>query len=45
VDSSGKAGARLPTSMENGGLKFRLSPKDHTAYYLLERKTKAGKED
>jgi hypothetical protein len=45
VDSSGKAGARLPTSMVNGGLRFKLSPKDHTAYYLLERETRAGKED
>ncbi len=36
VDPSGKTGTPLPSFMEKGGLKFNLSPNNHTSYYLVE---------
>jgi hypothetical protein len=36
LDSSGKAGEPIGTTFEKGGLKFKLSPRYHTSYYLLQ---------
>jgi hypothetical protein len=35
VDESGKEGNPLKTTIEHGGLKFTISPADHTSYYLV----------
>ncbi|HJT24569.1 MAG TPA: hypothetical protein VJ873_08320, partial [bacterium] len=35
LDESGNEGAPLKTAIENGGLKFKVSPADHTSYYLV----------
>ena len=40
LDESGGKGKPLPTVMEHGGLKFAISPSDHTSYYLVSAKTK-----
>jgi hypothetical protein len=36
VDEEGRAGAPLESKMEKGGIKFKLSPKNHTSYYRVE---------
>ncbi len=36
VDASGKEGEPISTVVVNGGIKFKLSPKNHTAYYLVK---------
>jgi hypothetical protein len=36
VDEAGKAGSPVPSAMDHGGLKFKLSPKDKTSYYLVQ---------
>jgi len=35
LDESGGEGKPLKTSMEHGGLKYAISPNDHTSYYLV----------
>jgi len=35
LDDSGKQGSPLKTTIEHGGLKFTISPVDHTSYYLV----------
>lgn len=42
LDASGKAGVPLKAVVEKGALKFTISPKDRTAYYLVEAQP-AGK--
>src|SRR5665213_867311 len=42
LDESGREGKPLSTSMEHGGLKFDISPADHTSYYLVRRLPKSG---
>ena len=40
VDDSGKEGSPLKTAIEHGGLKFKISPTDHTSYYLVTGSSK-----
>lgn len=35
LDESGEVGKSLRTTMTQGGLKFAISPADHTSYYLV----------
>jgi hypothetical protein len=35
LDESGREGKPIKTAMEHGGLKFSISPTDHTSYYLV----------
>ena len=35
LDESGGEGKPLKTVIEHGGLKFPISPADHTSYYLV----------
>jgi hypothetical protein len=37
LDSSGNPGGVVPSSVEEGRLKFNLSPADHSSYYLVEK--------
>ena len=36
LDESGKMGKPLKTTLEQGELKFLISPKDHTSYYQVQ---------
>ncbi len=38
LDDSGRQGKPLPASMGKDGLKFNISPADHTSYYLITEK-------
>ncbi|HEY5037565.1 MAG TPA: hypothetical protein VIJ93_00675, partial [bacterium] len=42
LDESGKEGAPLKTTLEHGGLKFNLSPANHTSYYLVNGESKGA---
>ena len=35
LDESGREGKPLKTAIEHGGLRFKISPVDHTSYYLV----------
>jgi hypothetical protein len=43
LDESGREGKPLKTSMEHGGLRFKISPSDHTSYYLVRGIGDSGK--
>ncbi len=42
LDESGAEGKPLKTAMEKGGLKFTISPADHSSYYLVSGEPKSA---